>query len=72
MEMLYVHIAIGIIACLITASWGFRAGRDYGIEIGMRKGGKGTSPKLLKKLKEMDSRIQELKNHQDFKAVAKK
>lgn len=72
MEMLYVHIAIGIIACLVTASWGFRAGRDIGIEIGMRKGEKVTSPKLLRKIKDMDTRIQELKNHQDFKAVAKK
>jgi len=72
MDMIYVHIAIGFIACLVTASWGFRAGRDIGIEIGMRKGEKVTSPKLLKKLKEMDTRIQELKNHQDFKAVAKK
>jgi len=72
MDMLYVHIAIGIIACLVTASWGYRAGRDIGIEIGVRKGEKVTSPKLLRKLKLMDTRIQELKQHQDRTVTAKK
>ena len=72
MEMLYVHIAIGIIACLVTASWGYRAGRDIGIEIGVRKGENVTSPKLLRKLKLMDTRIQELKQHQDRTVTAKK
>jgi hypothetical protein len=69
MEMIYVHIAIGFIACLITASWGFRAGRDIGIE---QRGNKDISPKLLKKLKEMDNRIQVLKQHQDRTVTAKK
>ena len=69
MEMIYVHIAIGFIACLITASWGFRAGRDIGIE---QRSQKDISPKLLKKLKEMDNRIQMLKQHQDRTVTAKK
>jgi len=72
MDIFWIHIAIGFVACLITASWGFRAGRDIGIEVGLRRGEKVTSPKLLRKIKDMDTRIQELKNHQDFKAVAKK
>jgi|TARA_B110000914_G_C15229594_1_gene338991 hypothetical protein len=72
MDMLYVHIAIGIIACLVTASWGFRAGRDIGIEVGLKRGEKLTSPKLLRKIKDMDTRIQDLKNHQDRTVTAKK
>ncbi len=72
MEMLYVHIALGVIACLVTASWGYRAGRDHGIEIGVRKGETVISPKLLRKLKIMDQRIQKLKLHQDRTVTAKK
>jgi hypothetical protein len=57
MDMLYVHIAFGFIACLITASWGYRAGRDIGIEIGKQK----NEEKFINKLKKLDNRIQELK-----------
>ena len=69
MDTFWIHVAIGFIACLITASWGFRAGRDIGIE---QRGNKDISPKLLKKLKEMDNRIQVLKQNQDRTVTAKK
>ena len=72
MESFWVYIAMSFIACLITASWGFRAGRDIGIEIGTKRGEKVTSPKLLRKLKLMDQRIQELKLNQDRTVTAKK
>jgi len=72
MDMLYVHIAIGLIACIIVGLHSFRAGRDHGIELGIIKGEKVTSPKLLRKLKLMDQRIQKLKLHQDRTVTAKK
>ena len=61
MEMIYVHIAIGFIACLITASWGFRAGRDIGIELGIKRGKDIIPESILAKFKQMDMRIQALK-----------
>jgi len=57
MDMIYVHIAIGFIACLITASWGYRAGRDHGKEIQ----DKDDKQVYLEKFKMMDQRIQDLK-----------
>tara|TARA_R110000744_G_scaffold260674_1_gene375584 strand:+ start:602 stop:796 length:195 start_codon:yes stop_codon:yes gene_type:complete len=61
MEMVYVHIAIGFVACLITASWGFRAGRDIGIELGIKRGKDIIPESILAKFKQMDMRIQALK-----------
>jgi len=71
MDMLYVHIALGFIACLITASWGYRAGRDHGIEIGKRDHEKFQN-KLTRKFKQMDARIQSLKKFQDRTVTTKK
>jgi len=61
MDTFWIHVAIGFIACLITASWGFRAGRDVGIELGIKKGKDIIPENILAKFKQMDARIQELK-----------
>ena len=61
MDTFWVHIAIGVIACLITASWGFRAGRDVGIEVGLKRGKDIIPEQILAKFKQMDMRIQALK-----------
>lgn len=71
MDMMYVHIGLGFLACLITASWGYRAGRDHGIEIEKRHH-EGYDKKLTRKFKQMDARIQELKKIQDRTVIAKK
>ena len=61
MDTFWIHVAIGFIACLITASWGFRAGRDVGIEWGIKIGKDIIPESILAKFKQMDMRIQALK-----------
>ena len=71
MDMMYVHIGLGFLACLITASWGYRAGRDHGIEIEKRSH-ENYDKKLTRKFKQMDARIQSLKKFQDRTVTTKK
>ena len=61
MDMFWVHVGVGAIACIIIGLHSYRAGRDIGIEIGIKRGKDIIPDNLLKKFKQMDMRIQELK-----------
>ncbi len=57
MDTFWVHVAVTLVACLITAHWGYRAGRDRGKEITE----KADKEIFQEKFKMLDQRIQELK-----------
>jgi hypothetical protein len=57
MDTFWIHVGIGVVACLLTANMAYRAGRDRGKEI------TEIADKEIynAKFKMLDQRIQELK-----------
>ena len=71
MDMFWVHVGLGAIACILTGLHAYRAGRDVGIEIGKQDKDR-VEHKFSRKLKILDNRIQDLKRKQDRTVTAKK